>query len=78
MASHFAITGPSASLASSSFSHDGWLRSAVCYDGAPMRGMTSCPRVIERVTASSVPSSVTVAHASFASTALARSLATSE
>ena len=60
------MTWPSARLASSSFSHDGWLHSAFCCDGATMRGMTSCPRAIERVTASSVPSSV--AHASLAST----------
>mmetsp|Transcript_41415 Transcript_41415/g.86542 ORF Transcript_41415/g.86542 Transcript_41415/m.86542 type:complete len:371 (+) Transcript_41415:2304-3416(+) len=65
-ASHLAITGPSARLASSSFSHEGWLRNTVCCDGAETRGMTSWPLVIERVTASSVPSSV--AHASRAST----------
>jgi hypothetical protein len=63
---HFAMTGPRARFASSSFSHDGWLRRAFCCDGADIRGMTSCPRVIERVTASNVPSSE--AHASRAST----------
>jgi hypothetical protein len=42
-------------------SHEGWLRNTVCCDGAETRGMTSWPLVIERVTASSVPSAV--AHA---------------
>jgi hypothetical protein len=65
-ANHFAMTGPRARFASLSFSHDGWLRRAFCCDGANIRGMTSCPRVIERVTASNVPSSE--AHASRACT----------
>ena len=65
-ASHLAMTGPSSRLASSSFSHEDWLRTSVCCEGTEMQGKISWPLVIERVTASSVPSSV--AHASLAST----------
>ena len=50
MANHFAMTGPSARLASSSFSHDGWLRSAVCCDGAAMRDLRG--HRVERLLAS--------------------------
>ena len=66
VASHFAITGPSASLAFGSFSHDGWFRKNVCCEGRATLGITSLPATMVAVTASSVPSSDS--HPAWAST----------
>ena len=58
VASHFAITGPRASLAFGSFCHDGWYRRNVCCEGRATLGINSLPATMVTVTRQAFPTPI--------------------